>query len=437
VDKEKEMNPRMKITAVGDCFITRPLPPNDPAALDLASILQQGEARFANLEVTVHHGEASACATSGGTWAIAPPSILEALQTYGFNMIGWANNHTLDYLYDGLKSTQQYLEHERFVHAGAGDNLAQASAPRYLEGNSGRYALIGVVSTAPGWWIAGEQRSDYPGRPGVNLLRFKTIYTVKPEKMRFLRKLAQETAINATNELNIRDGFMVAPPSDEFLFGDYYFKEGEEEGIHSYPNQNDMTRILNSIGVARRKADLVIVSIHAHEMKGDKLEEPAEFLETFAHACIDHGAHIVIGHGPHILRGIEIYKQRPIFYSIGDFMYQSETVASQPADMYEKYGLGLDHNVADALDAMSMNYTRGHLTRREIFEAVIPYCEMENGELVEMTLYPIELGFGKPIHQVGWPERSSNVKILEKLRALSLPYGTDLRIQGAIARIKL
>jgi hypothetical protein len=40
-------------------------------------------------------------------------------------------------------------------------------------------------------------------------------------------------------------------------------------------------------------------------------------------------------HGPHVLRGIEIFKGKPVFYSLGDFIFQNETLLRLPAENYE------------------------------------------------------------------------------------------------------
>jgi poly-gamma-glutamate capsule biosynthesis protein CapA/YwtB (metallophosphatase superfamily) len=73
-------------------------------------------------------------------------------------------------------------------------------------------------------------------------------------------------------------------------------------------------------------ADIVLVSNHSHEMKGYSKDQVADFQREFAHMCIDAGAHAYIGHGPHVLRGVEIYKERPIFHGLGDFFYQAELI---------------------------------------------------------------------------------------------------------------
>lgn len=137
----------------------------------------------------------------------------------------------------------------------------------------------------------------------------------------------------------------------------------------------------------------------------------------------------MIGHGPHVLRGIEIYKERPIFYSLGNFIFQNETVAKLPHDFYETYGLGFEHGVADALDARSNDGKKGLGMNPDVWVSIIPVWKMRGGKLTEMTLYPIELGFGMPRYRRGWPKLSQNHGILKQLQRLSEPFGTNISIR--------
>jgi poly-gamma-glutamate capsule biosynthesis protein CapA/YwtB (metallophosphatase superfamily) len=431
------MDEEISFTAVGDCFITRHLQADDQRLIELSKIIKDAEVRVANLEVTVHDGSPYPSAESGGTWAIASPDVLYTLRDYGFNLIGWANNHTLDYLHSGLLETKKNLDLLGFTYAGAGENLAQASAPKYLECRAGRVAFIAATTSAPSNWIAGEQRRDGPGRPGVNLLRWQQVFDLTSEKINQLKEIARLTAINAENDMSLEEGFLPVPAEGIFLFGNYQFREASEVKQTYEINTTDMERILNSIEEAKRKADYVILSLHTHELEGKSLPIPPSFVTEFCRKCIDQGTDAVIGHGPHILRGIEIYKGRPIFYSLGNFIYQPETVNSQPADMYYKHGLSDVNNVADALDSMSANYTRGHSTIREMWEAIVPYWRVEDGRLVEIKLYPVELGFGLPIHRMGWPVLSNDQLILEKLQRLSEPLGTKIDIDGCVGRVQI
>ena len=267
-------------------------------------------------------------------------------------------------------------------------------------------------------------------------MRSKTKYLLDTRHLQALEELIEVTKINAQRNRSIHAGFAVPFEEGVTPFGDYSFILGETEGVVTEPDARDLLRMVVSIKQALRKSDYVLVSLHAHQMKDQDNEQPADFIAAYARACIDAGAHAVIGHGPHILRGIEIYKNRPIFYSLGDFIYQPETVSHQPADMYNKYGLGYDHNVSDALDAMSDQYHRGHTTIREIWESVIPVWKMNQGGLEEICLHPIELGFGLPNYRMGWPMLSTNKTILERLQRLSEPFGTEISISNNIGYIK-
>ncbi len=430
------MTNKLSLVATGDSFITRRLVKNEKFN-DLASIIQAGDVRFTNLEITCHRFEGYPSAISGGTWAIAPPEVLGDLKDYGFNILNWATNHTMDYLYGGLEATKKYIEEFGFVHAGVGEHLKEASSPKYLETASGRIALIAVTSTFADFWIAGEQRPDMKGRPGVNPLRVEKTFIVKEERLEQLKSIARLTNINAEHNLAVKEGFVNSHDDKTFVFGEYRFVAGGEEGMKTDPVQEDMNRVKNAISEAKRQADYVLVSIHSHEMAGDDKSKPAQFLETFSRNCIDAGAHAVIGHGPHILRGIEIYKNRPIFYSLGNFIFQNETVSSLPADFYFKYDLNHEHNVADALDKRTNNNTKGLGVNPYVWESVIATWTMEDEELRELTLYPIELGFGLPRYSRGWPELSQKTSILEHLQNLSAPYGTRIEIEGSVGKIRI
>lgn len=429
------MNQPITFVATGDSFITRRLPGKDEAFKQLSSLIKQADVRFTNLEVTTHYFEGIPGAVSGGTWAVAPPDVLEDLKAYGFNVMSWATNHTLDYSYGGLEATERYLNQHGIIHAGAGRNLAEAGAPRYLETPAGRVALISVTSTFHETWVAGEQRPDMVGRPGINPLRYESIHTISPEKMKQLKVIAETVEMNAVKNLAIKEGLEKEEREGEFSFGQYKFIAGVAEGKTTVPNQKDVNRIMKTVLEAKRQADFVLMSVHSHEMKGEDKTQPADFLRTFAKTCIDEGVDAVIGHGPHILRGIEIYKNRPIFYSLGNFIFQNETMTGAPTDFYDKFGLDHHHTIADAFDARTDKSTKGFPALPDIWESVVPVWKMGEGRLLEIELFPIELGFGQPRSRRGWPVVSYNHDILEKLKVLSSPFGTTIEIEGGIGKV--
>jgi poly-gamma-glutamate capsule biosynthesis protein CapA/YwtB (metallophosphatase superfamily) len=431
------MNEKISFVATGDSFITRRLPEKDENFNQISNLIGSADVRFTNLEITTHNFEGIPEAVGGGTYAIAPPKVLQELKDYNFNLMAWANNHTFDYSFGGVEATERYLDEYDFVHAGVGENLARASEPRYLETKSGRVALIAVTSTFHEKWVAGEQRPDMRGRPGINPLRHETFHIVSSEKLEQLKTIAATVGINAWNDMLVKEGFALKKEESAFHFGNHLFMEGDPEGQVTIPSERDIRRIRNSILEAKRRADFVIVSVHSHEMYMDDIEQPADFLKTFARMCIDEGVDAVIGHGPHIIRGIEIYKNCPIFYSLGNFIFQNETVSRLPSDFYEKYGLDNTHNVADAFDARTRNNTIGFTVNRSIWESIIPKWTIENGKLQEIKLYPIELGFELPRYRMGWPTMSANEKILEKLSKLSAPFGTSIEIKDGVGIVRL
>ncbi|WP_410489361.1 CapA family protein [Bacillus sp. DTU_2020_1000418_1_SI_GHA_SEK_038] len=423
-----------RFVATGDSFITRKMS-NKDYDKQLADLIGSAEFRFTNLETTLHRNEGYPSALSGGTWAMSDPDVLNDLLKYQFNCMTWANNHTLDYLYGGLIATKKHLDEANITHAGVGENLASASSPAYLESDSGRIAIIGATSTFHDFWRAGEQRSDMLGRPGVNPLRYQTTYYVLPEHYNVLKDIADKSGINAENNLAIEEGFLSS--NQVFRFGTYSFSVCEKIGMVREPYSEDVKRIVKSIHEGKRQADYVVVSIHCHEMNKDRKDQVPDFLETFARICIDEGAHAVIGHGPHILRGVEIYKNRPIFYSLGNFIFQNETVQKLPNDFYEGYQLPLTATVADALDKRSNNGTKGLGVNRAVWESVVPIWEMKAGTLTSLKFYPIELGYGLPRYSRGWPIITKNEEILKGLEELSEPYGTNFIIKDGIAEVIL
>lgn len=426
---------KLTLAAAGDAFIARRLPPADARAANIAALMKDCDARFVNFEMTTPGADAFPWAQSGGTWARADAGVVADLKFYGFNLVAWANNHTLDYGYRGLDATRAALERTGLVHAGVGEDLAEADSVRYLECRGGRVALVAAASTFHESWMAGEARRDARGRPGLNPLRFSTTYRVSEERMGQLRDLACATGINARRELSQKEGFTAPDAPGNFGLGPHLsFEVGAPEGEMTRPHAGDLERILNRVREARRGADVVLVSIHAHEMAGAK-ERPAQFLTTFARRCIDEGADAVLGHGPHIVRGIELYRSRPIFYSLGNFIFQNESVERQPAAFYEKYGLGAAHNVADAYAARAVGAAKGLTGNPDVWRSIIARCTWENGQLKEVLLHPLELGFGLPRHTQGWPQLSAQTEVLEQLRARSGQWNTEIQITNGIGRL--
>jgi poly-gamma-glutamate synthesis protein (capsule biosynthesis protein) len=209
--------------------------------------------------------------------------------------------------------------------------------------------------------------------------------------------------------------------------------------VRTEANPQDVEEIGAVVRNASGLADYTIVTFHGHESDGDRFVA-AQFLASFSRAMIDAGADVVVGHGPHVLRAIEIYKGKPIFYSLGDFMFQNETLLRLPYENYERYHLGIDAHVADFNRARYDNDQRGFPATREIWEAVIAMPQFQNGELTAIELYPITLGFGEPRTVRGRPMLAGpelGEKIIGDLMRLSKPFGTEIEYRDGIGVVRL
>nr|WP_319510895.1 CapA family protein [uncultured Draconibacterium sp.] len=422
-----------RIALVGDILITRPLPEEGYKGLEeLKDLLKKHEVRFANFETTVHQSEGYPSAFPGGIWAMAAPNCLKSVKQLGFNILNTANNHAMDYSHKGLLATNKYLRKNDFKYVGTGPNLADASAPKFIECSESRVAVIGATSSFHDSDAAGNQRVDMQGRPGVNPLRHKSIYEVTEGNYRYLQKVARDTGINDYHNQAIKEGSLL--PRHNFNFANFEFIEGKRNILHTYPLEKDMERIAKSIVEAKKQSDYVVVSIHSHQFSNGDKESPAEFIRIFAKKCIDAGATIIVGHGPHILRGIELYKKGVIFYSLGNFLFQNETVSNLPADFYEKYGVEYYDGVGSCMDKRSKNGSVGLNIDERVWNSLIASIEVDEKGL-GIKLIPIELGYKLPRQRKGMPKLKKNAKVLQKIKELSAAFGTEISIENGIGTI--
>ncbi|QKS72338.1 CapA family protein [Paenalkalicoccus suaedae] len=425
----------MRIILTGDSFITRRTAHDDPAVNELHDYFTKADIRFTNLEVTTHDHQGYPAPVSGGTWAMAPPNVLDDLLQYGFTIMNIANNHTLDYLHDGLLATEKELTARDIPYAGAGRTLTDANSPRYVETKAGRAAFIGVTSTYSSGWEASDANRYVSGRPGVNFLRSDAKHVVTNEQFQVLKDVASATSINSDQELLVKEGFELGGDGDEVTVGNIRFTTSENvKGASRVrePHKADMKRLIASVNEAKRQADVVVVSIHSHEMTGTAKDQPADFIQQAAKALIDAGADCIVGHGPHILRGIDIYKGKPIFYSLGNFIFQNDSVTHLPKAFFDKYGLAEEATIADALDARSHGGTKGLIANDDVWTSVVVDMTWENDQWTQISLRPIDLGKDKPRYQMGFPTLTNDQEVINRIGRLSEPFGTKINKDGEV-----
>ncbi len=431
----------LTLTASGDTMITRRLSVfREPRFMSLVELFRNADVGYANLEMLMHDFE-HAPGMAGGTFTASDPRNLKELQWAGINLVSTANNHSYDYGGDGALTNIKHLKAAGLVFAGTGRNLSEARAPGYLDTAAGRVALIAASSTFHEAGRAMNQRPDINGRPGLNALRHSTAHTLDKRAFDAIRRVSRELGFESRNAAQRRfrpTGTVMEDNDAQISFLGRKFLRGEQFSTSTTPNRRDMKDNLKWIRDAKRMADWVFVSFHCHE-NGESVDDPPEFLRTFAHACIEAGADGFLGHGPHVTRGIEIFRGRPIFYSLGNFIFQNDTVRWQPALNYESLGLGPDSTPADFYDRRSENDTRGFPGDAAYWQSVIAECRFESRKLDRITLHPIDMGHGKPRSQRGRPVLAEGRVMrtaLDRIKRLSKPFGVDVKIKNGVGIVK-
>ena len=442
------------IALAGEALISQGLSMyTEPRYLELVDLIRGADVRYVHLEMLFHDYEHPPTDKRIGTHMRCDPKHIADLQWMGFQLMSTAHNHSIDFGEGGVLKTIEHLNRHGVVHAGMGRNLAEARAPAYLETAMGRVALLSGTTSLFPWGRAGDQRRDMIGRPGANYLRHYMEFTVDKTTFEQLRRIGD--AFGWLNKPGVHPpmGRNAPPNTDTTLhlagFDNYALNHlkvilGDKIERRWYPYQPDLDGMLERIRDARRMAQWVVVAMHNQDMPGD---EPQEHAVTMYHAMIDAGADILIGTGPHQDRGIEIYKGRPIFYGLGDFILQNDTVERTPQDAYEYAGLGWNATPADFYNARAGYQgegigapTKGQSVTPHNWQSGMHRVKFEGGKLKEIRIYPVDLGYGKPRWQQGRPllaEGEVAREILERYQRLSRPFGTPVEIDGNAGIVRL
>ena len=428
--------PRFTFVAAGDAIITkRCSQKTDQAFLGMVDIIREADAAFVNLEVVTPRPPLIPSSEHGGANLGVPEFVLDELKWMGFNLFNVANNHSNDYTFKGLVDTMDALRERGMVFAGGGLNLGEARSPAYLDTAEARVALLGAASSFVVGAPAGPSREDMPGRPGISPLRVDYEYVLDPERWAALAEI-DEALGTAQVGRERRALARTAQPEGAMDFLGLKFVRGDTPGVKERVNQRDLDDICRWIRDAKRQAEFVVMSLHAHQGRNRRGNSPdlPDFLVEVAHRFVDAGADVVVGHGPHMLRAIEVYRGRPVFYSLGDFYYVSCGVQRYPAEIYERLGLPPTATPADVQDVNNRDAQgnpRGFAADERFWQSVIPVCRYEGWRLVSLQLHPIDLNF-RARHRslLGEPRLSDpeiGVEILRQVEALSEAFG--LRMQ--------
>src|SRR6266516_5268319 len=217
------------------------------------------------------------------------PQNIDCLSAGRINGCALANNHILDWGYEGLSETLQTLDSAGIAHAGAGKNADEAAMPAVLDlTGKERVLLFSFGSTTSGIPRDWRATSSFPG---VNLLD----------------DLSETTATRVASQMR-------------------QSASGGQPG------------------------DVLFASIHWGSNCGYDI--PPEQI-SFAHRLIDEGVAIVHCHSSHHVKAIEVFKGRVILYGCGDFLTDYEGISGYETfrgDLALMYLIELDHDSGELMN---------------------------------------------------------------------------------------
>ena len=412
---------------VGDILLQRRLNLEVSCLKQIAERFANHDFVLGNFESSVYDENASPNLFPGGGYVISPPLSVCDLTRMSFNAMNIANNHIMDFGERGLLKTIKTISQYDIKYCGAGLNLADASRPCFVEGKNARLAMIGFSSSFHDSYAACPQNSEFCGRPGVNPLKHKAVYTLPREDFETLNRIGGEMGINSYHNQARKEGYLLE--TGNAVFGSFNLHCGDSYNVTTTPDEKDSNRILSFVRDASHKSEILVVNIHSHQFKGDDKENVPEFIEKMSRECIDAGATFVVCTGPHVLRGVELYGKGVIFYGLGNFIFHHEQSERLPEEFYNKYNSSrqLSDGVADIMNKRSANGTKGLFTQPKVWESMFVEFNCSDDD-INILLYPIEINHDDNNALQGLPRLTSNRQIIQRVKDLSKIYNTNIDV---------
>jgi poly-gamma-glutamate capsule biosynthesis protein CapA/YwtB (metallophosphatase superfamily) len=406
----------------------------DPKLQTLARHFRDADLGFANMEGSLFdldRFKGWQAAEFGGGYPIAPAVVARDLRSLGITVVSKANNHGTDWGTEGLVATLESLRAAGVAEAGAGMTRAQARAPVYLKTRRGVAALVDTASTFPPMSVAcpppkaryGPYARGCPGISALHVREVRLLPYLQFDQLHTLLGGLRVTSLNQTWSGGLNRA-LAGQGKGDLIVGDTVFRGAPTQGFAWEMNPQDFQDVIASVRDARQHANFVLFSIHAHEItpyespsqgNDNNTARPASFEPILFHAAIDAGADAVVRNGPHVLGGIEIYRGKPIFYSLGSLFYE--------------FG-----------GARSYQVPGGPLLRFSDawFQTFVPVTAYRHGKVSEIRLYPVVI---ESSHEStdGRPRPADPVQarqILMRIQALSAPYGTRIQIVNGVGIIR-
>ncbi len=379
------------VTAVGDIILNEQVSTlKDPARQQLYRIMQEADLAYGNLEFSLNRRPDEQRVFYNFR---ADPEFAFELAALGINLVSMSNNHALDFGPEGLKECLSALDRADITHAGAGMSLAAARAPGVtgVQSRKTKFALLSYMR----YWTPRYRCTDPAGA---------CLATIDPATVLVARESARAEGGPAGRVVEAVEG----------------------------PLESDVKLMEDDVVLAKRRHDVVLVALHNHDRSHHRAfgiqDTTPPNDEIMYRRAIDAGADFVLGSGPHVLRGIEVYKGRPILYSLSDFVYQYRTPGRIPVDLIHQRDGEIERpanvSVFDRRDPP------------QVMEGILARFTLNEGRLKRLELIPITIDDEGPLYGAPRLARDARAReIIANLQRLSAPYGTRLVDKGWYAEV--
>jgi hypothetical protein len=306
------------------------------------NILKQAEVLLGQLEVPHTDRDPAAVKLNRS------PSVLNCLVNSGFHIVSLAGNHLWDAGLAGIEDTIAWLKSHNIAYVGAGMNLAEARRHVIIERAGTRYGFLDYNCVGP------KESSAGPERPGCAFVNIITHY-----------------------ELD-------------------YATPGGPPTIYTWAETKTFNAMLDDIRRLRPLCDVLVVSFH--KGLGHTPIKLAGYEQQIAYAAIDIGADIITSHHAHILHGIEIYKGKPIYHGLGNFVTWVPSLKAKPNADPDSWEVRRKEIFGFEPDPEYPTYP----FHPEAIYSIIAKCTIESGKVTRIGCIPII------VNKKGQPEIMKN-----------------------------
>jgi poly-gamma-glutamate synthesis protein (capsule biosynthesis protein) len=345
----------VNILLVGDINIEQR---SDPAAAftHVIATLHRADLVYGNLEglLVPSLGPDQDIPDKSG-WQHIGPEAVKALKAGNIQVVGVANN--VAYGPANILKSLAVLDANGIQHTGGGKNLEEAHRPAIVKRKGVR---IGFLQYTAKWYLSDQQLATAASAGVAKIF--------SPDGK----------SIDASDLQRLQDDIRKLRPLVDIL-------------VVSSHNRDGGNRVAAAAGSDRAAAAADPKTLVAPIVLGPQFSQGEPYERELAHAAIDAGADIVYGHGSHVLQGVEVYRDKPVMYCLGNF----------------------------ATDWIRMRPNKDGLVARVVLE----------GKTVKrVSLVPVTRDVpGNNVTMLD-PSGGEGAKLLQKVKDLST--GTPLRIDG-------